>query len=334
MGIYIFLMDFFMREINKLSAREAMDLPDYYQACVLENYENYFERFRFKSCCDFLGIISSFTSTFPERFVAGTLLGLIGDPRLNLLNPNMINIPSAKIRIGSTFEEIEIVYHTYKDLGVKREWLLKEYPKHEINISEFRLAKFLVTNYEYLIFLKETKHTDLPTSWRFGIYDPAKANHPVYGILPESADDYALWLSKKTGRYFRLPTEYEWEYAAAGEGGSEFPWGQVFSSKFANTIESNICSTTPVGLYPEGAALFGCLDMAGNVEEYVSNNYFVYPDGEVIQDDLLSLNNYRIARGGSFTRHADLARCRRRHGFYKKEIYVIGFRLAETITER
>ncbi|WP_282078859.1 hypothetical protein [Epibacterium ulvae] len=55
-----------------------------------------------------------------------------------------------------------------------------------------------------------------------------------------------------------------------------------------------------------------------------------YPDAEGIIDDLREiLDEYKIARGGSYTRLFDLARTRRRHGHYRKEAYVMGFRLAE-----
>jgi len=115
-----------------------------------------------------------------------------------------------------------------------------------------------------------------------------------------------------------------------GDKGFEFPWGEEYNPNHANTIEEGILSTTPIGMYPLGDSPFGVMDMAGNVEEYTSSDYRAYADGETIADDLLtSEGSYRIARGGSFTRFSDLARTRRRHGWYKKEIYIMGFRLAE-----
>ncbi|MHB1221037.1 MAG: formylglycine-generating enzyme family protein [Gammaproteobacteria bacterium] len=318
-----------MIEINQLSSREAMGLPIHYQSSVLESFEGHLETFRNLSCEELIHILSSYTASLPERWAAGSLLALLGDPRINPRNPLMINIPATSIMIGCTLEEIHAAYDRYQHLGIKKEWLLKEYPKHKITISEFRIAKYPVTNYEYLLFLKETGHVDIPTSWRLGIYDASKSNHPVYGILPESCDDYANWLSKKTMRKFSIPTEYQWEYAAAGVNGNEFPWGENFSNECVNTIESGIYTTTPVGMFPLGVSPFGCMDMAGNVEEFVSNNYFVYPDGVLVEDDLGKI--YRVARGGSFARHSDLARCKRRHGYYKKEVYAMGFRLVEKI---
>jgi toxoflavin biosynthesis protein ToxD len=318
-----------MSEINQMTSRSAMGLPEKYKSNLLEHANKYIKLFKNKSCDELIDIVSSQAFSLGERWSAGTMLALLEDPRIDPFSPQMLNISAGKTIIGATIAEIDIAHEKYKHLGVKKEWLLKEYPNHEVDINAFKMAKYLVTNYEYLVFLKDTGHLDIPFSWRFGIYDHTKSNHPVYGILPESADVYATWLSKKTGRCFRLPNEYEWEYAAAGEDRSEFPWGNEFSPDKANTLESGIYSTTPIGMFPVGASPFGCMDMAGNIEEYVANNYFVYPSGVVIDDDLGK--DYRTTRGGSFTRYADLARCRRRHGYYNKDIYVMGFRLAESV---
>jgi len=317
-----------MKNINEMTSREAMALPKSYQASVIEDLRLEYLNLTKK---ELLEIIYSTKSDLSNRWAAGTILGLSGDERINILNPSMMDIPQAEIYIGSDQHEINNAYIIYEKVGVKKEWLLKEYPKHKVFIPSFKIGKYPVTNYEYLFFLKDTAYEGIPSSWKFGVYDPLKSNHPVYGITPQDADAYVIWLSKKTNRKFKLPTEYEWEYAAAGDDGREFPWGNVFSSDLTNTLESKIYSTTPVGIFPAGVSPFGCLDMAGNVEEFVENNYFAYPSSETIDDDLNKSGDYRVARGGSFTRYVDLARCRRRHGFYNKEIYVIGFRLAETI---
>lgn len=318
-----------LKEINQMTSREAMGLQKTYASSVLEYANQHFKNVINDSSNCFIDILSSCEATFQERWIAGVVLALIGDPRIDPVNPIMITIPTSSVMIGSSEDETNLTYEKYANIGVKKKWLIKECPMHSIMISKFNIAKFLVTNYEYLIFLKDTNHADIPNSWRFGIYDQSKSNHPVYGIKPESADLYAKWLSKKLNRKFRLPSEYEWEYAAAGIKRNEFPWGNSFSTDVTNTLESGIYSTTPVGMYPAGASPFGCLDMAGNVEEFVSNNYFPYPNGQIINDDLGGLGDYRIARGGSFTRYSDLARCRRRHGFLNREVYAIGFRLAE-----
>jgi formylglycine-generating enzyme required for sulfatase activity len=190
-----------------------------------------------------------------------------------------------------------------------------------------------VTNREYRDFLLDSGHEGLPTSWPLGRYPAERGNHPVHTVTADAAAAYAQWLSRKTGRGFRLPDEAEWEHAAGGPDGLEFPWGETFDTERANTVESGLMTTVPVGIYPQGRSPFGLDDMAGNVEEYVAGHYAPYPGGTAISDDLALVwpKGYAVARGGGFSRFRDLARCRRRHGLYPRPLYAIGFRLAEDL---
>ncbi|WP_036773576.1 SUMF1/EgtB/PvdO family nonheme iron enzyme [Photorhabdus australis] len=78
---------------------------------------------------------------------------------------------------------------------------------------------------------------------------------------------------------------------------------------------------------------FHHLDLAGNVEEYTSDSYLPYQSGTAVYDDLMLTegSHYKVARGGSFTRFRDLCRTRRRHGRYHSPLYIMGFRLAESL---
>lgn len=316
-------------EINQLPSREAMNLPNHFVPGRIFGYEKLVNEFSSYKSAELENILT----TAPElraRFAAGCVLALRGDSRLS--EPTMIEIPGGVISIGLEPEEVDVLWKRYAHLGVKREWIQKEAPRHQVELRTFRISKFPVTNCEYLQFLIETHWPELPTSWEFGQYPVLRANHPVYTVTPAAAEAYCKWLSAKTGRTFRLPTEAEWEYAAAGPEGREFPWGDTFEKDHCNTLETGLLTTTPVGMFPESDSPFGVSDMAGNVEEFVKDNYRAYPGGEIVTDDLLQkFGNYRIARGGSFTRHCDLARCKRRHGHYDKDIYVMGFRIAEEV---
>lgn len=91
-----------------------------------------------------------------------------------------------------------------------------------------------------------------------------------------------------------------------------------------------------VAVYVEGHSPFGVFDMAGHVEEvgeYVAGSYRPYLGATRVHDDLTDLHGeaYRIARGGSFARHGDLARCSRRHGWYPSDHDAVGLRVAEAI---
>jgi formylglycine-generating enzyme required for sulfatase activity len=89
------------------------------------------------------------------------------------------------------------------------------------------------------------------------------ANHPVWGVSQEEARAYALWLSDATGRHFRLPNEEDWEHAARGPAGHEFPFGDTFDARCCNTAEAGIGHTTPVDRYASFASELGVIDLAG-----------------------------------------------------------------------
>ncbi|EGD60339.1 hypothetical protein Y88_2213 [Novosphingobium nitrogenifigens DSM 19370] len=271
-------------------------------------------------------------ATLPMRIAAGNLLALAGDPRIDPLAPDMIDIAGGDVAIGLAVEEIDTVTAWFAHLGIDRSWIAKEAPRHVRRLAPYRLARYPVTNAEYRLFLVETGHSDLPTSWAFRRYPSERANHPVYTVSPASAQAYAAWLSDRAGRAFRLPSEAEWEYAAAGRDGLEFPWGDCFDPALANTAECGLLDTSPVGAFVGGESPFGLSDMGGNVEEYVADDYAAYPGGETIADHLSQIHGrYRVARGGGFSRFGDLARTRRRHGHNPKSAtYAMGFRLAET----
>ncbi|AXG70222.1 serine/threonine-protein kinase pkn1 [Kordia sp. SMS9] len=324
--------DFTKTKICDLSMRAAMGLEESYKASSIDFPKEEYASLRKLSEQELVSIIENAEEPFTRRFVAGQLLALLGDPRINVLNPEMIAIPSWTGLLGLKVSEVDEVVETYKNYGIIDEWIRKETPQYTATIQEFQIAKYPVTHQEYWEFLKDTDYAEIPTTWPLGQFLTSQSNHPVHTISSDACVQYAKWLSEKTGRKFRLPTEAEWEYVAGGSDGLEFPWGNTFEKDHCNTVESGIFRSTPIGIFPKGNSPFGCADMAGNVEEYVSDFYHAYDGGELIADDLTrERTTYRVARGGSFTRFRDLARCKRRHGRYMSEIYVMGFRLAEDI---
>lgn len=268
-----------------------------------------------------------------QRHAAGLLLALVGDPRIDPDAPTMIDIPTGDSLIGLDSERLDAVTADWASFGVQRDWIAKEVPRHRVRVGAFGLAKYPVTNLEYLQFVLDVPAAERPTCWAHGVFPLAASNQPVYSISPDGADAYAQWLAARTGRAFRLPTENEWEYAATGGDGRQYPWGETWDPMLVNTAEAGPLTTTPVGVYPASASPFGVADMSGNVEEYVSDIYRPYPGAAVIHDDLIDTHGdvYRVARGGSYARHGDLARCSRRHGWYPSDHFAMGFRLAESI---
>jgi len=208
-----------------------------------------------------------------------------------------------------------------------------EHPQHTIDIPyTYRIARYPVTNAEFAEFIKATGHKskavkrDLP-------------DHPVVNVSWHEAQAYCKWLTEKlradgtlqADENARLPTEAEWEKAARGEYGREWPWGDEWDPAKCNSAENGPGTTTPVGQYsPQGDSPYGVVDMAGNVWEWCQSKYAPYPykadDG---REELKDVEALRVVRGGSWDldRYGCRAAVRLRSGpafFY----YFVGFRAA------
>jgi formylglycine-generating enzyme required for sulfatase activity len=101
-----------------------------------------------------------------------------------------------------------------------------------------------------------------------------RQDHPVNCVSWVDADTYCR--SPEVGK--RLPTEPEWEFAAGGPASLTYPWGgDPPSARYLNMrARDSYAETAPVGTYPAGASPFGALDMAGNVTEWVADEYAPY----------------------------------------------------------
>jgi formylglycine-generating enzyme required for sulfatase activity len=150
-------------------------------------------------------------------------------------------------------------------------------------------ARAPVTNAQYARFVVETGH-EPPGHWEHQIPPSEIADHPVVYVNWSDAAAYAEWAK------VRLLTELEWEKAARGYDGREYPWGDWAKEK-CNTGEAGIGTTTPVGQFsPQGDSAYGLQDAAGNVWEWTDSRYDADKDT-------------RVVRGGSWLRSLDLARC-------------------------
>lgn len=193
------------------------------------------------------------------------------------LIPEMVSIPAGKFNMGSTDR-------------------YNEKPVRKVIIPAFRMGRYEATNAEYKAYLE--------ANGRQGPYgaaevaDPAKARHPVVYVSWNDAVDYCKWLSGKTGRKFRLPTEAEWEYAARGTAGRKYPWGKELDVSKA-VFDTD--GTKPVGSRPEGASPFGVMDMAGNVWEWVNDRYAdKYNPGELNNPKGPKKGDDKVLRGCSW----------------------------------
>ena len=317
-----------------MTDRERLGLPEHYVKGRLDDEIHGAAKTLYGlNPAGLLQIIQSEHTTLAERIAAGNYLAVLGDPRINTLEPEMVQVDGDTVRLGLPEAEIDGVMKNFDGLGLNRAWIEKECPEYFVALKPYRIARFPVTNQEYRDFLLDSGYPEIPVSWAFRRFPQERSNHPVYTVTHQAADAYAHWLSKKGGREFRLPSEAEWEWAATGGDHREFPWGNDFDADFANCCETGVFCTTPVGVFLKGVSPFGLHDMAGNVEEYVADDYAPYPDGKYVTDHLVDIHGaYRVARGGGFARFRDLLRTRRRHGHNpKSSTYVMGFRLAEFV---
>jgi formylglycine-generating enzyme required for sulfatase activity len=214
--------------------------------------------------------------------------------------------------------------------------------------------------------------TDWREKWRTGPDNYGEpfilGNHPVVGVTWYEALAYSRWLDErlraialemlhKLGKHplspaqakfwqelaegklhVRLPSEAEWERAARGTDGKQYPWGDDSDLDTANINDTGIGSTSAVGCFPAGASAEGAQDLAGNIWEWTRSIYADYPypgndsRAELKKREDLSSENLRVLRGGSFFDDRWLARgaFRFRHNPVNQNRYY-GFRLVVSL---
>lgn len=242
--------------------------------------------------------------------------------------PEMVVIPAGSFTMGSPVSE-----------EGRSEM---EGPQRRVQIRSFAAGKFDVTRGEWAAFASATKRPvkkgcswsggatrnrpDPETSWNH-LNFPQDDRHPIVCVTWGDAQDYARWLSARTGHQYRLLTEAEWEYAARAKTDTLFSWGSTASHESANYGAETCCTglasgrdqweyTSPVGAFPANA--FGLHDMHGNVLQWLqdcfSPSYAGLPiDGSAYEKSVelqmsgpfskmtgTSSCSYRMLRGGDW----------------------------------
>ncbi len=217
-------------------------------------------------------------------------------------------VPAGAFLMGADAERAPAVAAQFP--GVQAEWILKEAPAHEVYLPDYYIARTPITNQLWAEYVHGAS-SRRPASWADS---PPAPKHPASGITYEEAGAFCRWLSEVSGHSLALPTEAQWEKAARGTDGREWPWGNEFSAEKCNTREGGYGGVTPVDRFRSGSSPYGVLDMGGNVEEWTSDFYQPYADGKAVTDGFGGPGEYRITRGGHWEGGGDLARCARRHG--------------------
>lgn len=208
-----------------------------------------------------------------------------------------------------------------------------EQPVTPVTLSCYYMSRFPVTNLQYEAF--DPSHVSKRAPW-------ANDKHPVVFVTSSEAEQFCIWLSKKEGKRYRLPTEAEWEFAARGMDGRVYPWGERLDggwyANFADkrstlpwrdpNIDDGFAETSPVGSYPKGASPFGMEDMAGNVFEWCHDFLAPYTGKELQNPRGPTSGSQRVFRGGSWKSRAASLRSTAR-AFHSPEYMThdLGFRI-------
>lgn len=201
----------------------------------------------------------------------------------------------------------------------------------DFTVEPFYLAQYLVTNVQYQAFIDAEDGFENWAWWQGmpGIYQHQALhapytkwlNSPRAGLSWYQSVAFARWLNQRLQGFnlphpsgngmlqvganaqIRLPTEWEWQWAA--QNGTEariYPWGEA-KVGYANTAETGVKQATAVGMYPHGAAACGALDMAGNLMEWCANDK---ADPTVID---VGSRASKVLRGGDWQYGLENATC-------------------------
>jgi ergothioneine biosynthesis protein EgtB len=249
------------------------------------------------------------------------------------------------------------------ELGFKGEGFCydNELPEHKVYLQSFKIDVAPVTNGEYMEFIMDGGYEEFsywlsdgwdlvkeqgwkaPLYWvregdkwmkkDFRGYQEIDPDEPVVNMSYYEADAYARWVGK------RLPTEAEWEKAASWNEDLQrktlYPWGdEKPTAKHANLLESYVWAPSKVGSYPEGMSYYGCHQMIGDVWEWTSSEYVLYPGFKSKFSEYTDkwAINQKVLRGGSFATPANQIRNSYRNYFRPNDrIQFAGFRCVRDV---
>ncbi len=248
--------------------------------------------------------------------VAGSLLSTFNAQAFSSMPSDMAYISHGLAYMGIDREPADVDTGTQESLYTQRmsmpwsrEAFHDEGPAHWVLLSSYYIDTYEVSNEKYGQFMRATGHP-APAYW-----DDPRLNgpsQPVVGVNWFDAKAFCEWEGK------RLPTEAEWEKAARGPDGLQYPWGNTFDSRNVNYGKLHD-ATMPVDSLPSGTSPYGLHHMAGNVFEWVGDwydpdyyakwSFFTNPSGPAspvwlggtgTYVDRLTVGEKKVIRGGSW----------------------------------
>lgn len=230
------------------------------------------------------------------------------------VEPGMMKIPGGLYELG--FSGSDFCYDN-------------EVPEHKTYLNAYEIDTYPVTNKQFMAFIDaggyedyrfwlsdgwdivNEKKWDAPLYWQkiegywykkdFGGLNKISPDEPVTNVSYYEADAYSKWAGK------RIPTEAEWEKAASWNEDLEkktiYPWGdELPSDHTANLLQSWNWVPCQIGSYPQGKSYYGCHQMLGDVWEWTSSEYVLYPGFRSKFSEYTDkwAINQKVLRGGSF----------------------------------
>ncbi|HTN93459.1 MAG TPA: SUMF1/EgtB/PvdO family nonheme iron enzyme [Gallionella sp.] len=250
----------------------------------------------------------------------------------------MVLIPAGEFTMGSNKAEDDTKWkgaNALNPYGFNDKLYVDEHPERKLSLPAYLIDKYEVSNADYRKFTTATRRA-VPAMWQTNGYNltnkfldslplvylqqvasdrfkldmdvtamtkkqllaelkkiqAVRNKLPVTTVTWADADAYCRWAGK------HLPTEAEWEKAARGPDGNEFPWGNDWDPKKINTMSENPDQPfSPGGSYPGDNSFYGVYDMAANVSEWVADWYNAYP-GAPPSDNKYYGKIHRVTRGG------------------------------------
>ena len=218
----------------------------------------------------------------------------------------------------------------------------REQPQHVVTIpAKFAVGKFVITFDEWAACAADggCSSNKSPADEGWG-----RGSRPVINVSWTDANEYVSWLSKKTGREYRLLTEAEWEYAARAGSTTEYPWGNAIDCENAryNGGSGSSCDvkkggpgsrgTQPVGHYAPNA--WGLYDMQGNVWQWCRDSWHEDYHGAPVDGTAWQGGDESMAilRGGAWSYAAPGLRSADRNWFTRVgRTNFLGFRVARSL---